>query len=149
MTITTKELSARLNGRERRKEMTKEEEAEARAAGLVVVFCASDDLMEFRGAIDDETDCYEGGTAYLTNAGLVHNECEDECCHYYLEQCDKAQTIKAVWGDSGCSWTFQTGIPHHTFDIMEDGDTYCRGIVFALAEQMIADRAAISSVETL
>lgn len=60
--MTAAELAALLNGREYRKEMSRDEEQVAKAAGLVVVFGASDDLMELRGAISDEVGCYDGGT---------------------------------------------------------------------------------------
>ena len=33
---------------------------------------------------------------------------------------------------SNVSWSYLTDIPHKTFDIMEDGEIYCRGIVFSL-----------------
>ena len=42
--MTKEELAATLNGREYNHEITKEEEAEARENGLVVIFGASDDL---------------------------------------------------------------------------------------------------------
>jgi hypothetical protein len=59
---TTKEaLARRLNGREYGTEITSDEEAAARKCGLVVAFGAPDDLIEFRGAFNDERDCYEGG----------------------------------------------------------------------------------------
>ena len=48
---------------EYRYELTKEQEKEAKELGLVVVFGASDDLMEFRGALDEEFGCPDGGRA--------------------------------------------------------------------------------------
>jgi hypothetical protein len=36
--------------------------------------------------------------------------------------------------EDGCSWTFRTGIPHATFNILEDGDLFCRGIVVDLRD---------------
>ncbi len=52
--MDAKELAAKLNGRKYCREMTREESEQAAAAGLVVVHGASDDLIEFRGAIRDE-----------------------------------------------------------------------------------------------
>jgi hypothetical protein len=40
------------------------------------------------------------------------------------------KTIEAIWGKDGYSWTYKTDIPHATFDIFEDGEKFCRGIVF-------------------
>lgn len=133
--MTTDELAAILNGREYRKEITRDEAHAAAESGLVVVYGASDDLMEFEGAISDELGAWEGATAYLTADGLLQNECPDEDCPYFEKQREKAATIKALWcAEDGYSWTFETEIPHATFDIVEDGEPYCRGIVFALAD---------------
>ena len=100
-----KEIADRLNGME----YGKEPDIGKNENNIVVVFGLSDDLMEFRGAIDDELDCYNGTTAHINSNGLFHKE-EDY------------------------SWTYKTDIPHSTFDILEDGEKYCRGIVFALDE---------------
>ena len=64
-TLTPLEFAARLNGREYRSEITKDECAEAKSAGLVVVFGASDDLIEFGGALHGEGGCFDGGTFLL------------------------------------------------------------------------------------
>lgn len=40
------------------------EKAIAKENGFVVVTGASDDLIEFEGAIEDEGSCYEGGETY-------------------------------------------------------------------------------------
>ena len=45
-----------------------------------------------------------------------------------------ATTIKSLWDREGFSWILETEIPHSTFVIMEDGETYCRGIVFSLED---------------
>lgn len=105
-------------------------------SGLVVVYGASDDLMEFRGVINDEVECWNGGTAYLDKKGLLVNECgEGDACPHFLEKRVSATTIIAVWcKDNDYSWTYETSIPHVTFDIGEDGEKYCRGIVFKLSD---------------
>lgn len=132
--MNNKELAALLNNREYREEITRDEEAQAKHAGLVVVFGASDDLMEFRGAIHEELDAYEGTTAYLDADGLVVNECNNEHCPYARKLAATAKKIKAVWDKDGYSWVYETDIPHESFDIVEDGEKYCRGIVFSLDE---------------
>lgn len=133
--MTPQEFAALLNGREYTKEITRGEEVQARIHGLVVVFGASDDLMEFAGAIDDELGADNGTTAYLTSAGLVQNECESRECPHFKKAKEMAATIEALWcAEDGYSWTYKTVIPHATFEIVEDGEPYCRGIVFALAD---------------
>lgn len=144
-------LAARLTGREYRAEMTKADEAEAKAAGLVVVFGASDDLMEFRGAIEDELGAYEGTTARITQHGPLptwesldrDDDSEAVVEAYFLKKHAGFREIEACWASEGdYSWTFKTDIPHATFEIVEDGEPYCRGIVFALADAAPITKAA-------
>jgi hypothetical protein len=130
-----KQFAAKLVGATYRNVISKELAAEAKAAGLVVVYGMSDDLMEFDGAIYDELGGYNGETAYLTSAGLLQNECDHDECPHFEKLKEQAATIEALWCAEGdYSWTFKTDIPHETFEITEDGETYCRGIVFALAD---------------
>lgn len=73
--------------------------------GLVIVFGASDDLCEIRGAEDDEIDCFEGAK------------------------------VKINWNKDGYSWTYDTDVPYECFDVYdEDGEKYCRGIVFSISD---------------
>jgi len=134
--MTKEELAKQLNGREIGEEITEDEEAAAKAAGLVVVFGYSDDNMEFRGALDNEVGCYGGDTVRLTPSGLLSNECDEEDCPYFERMSDGAASIEAVWakGEDGPSWTFETKIPHSTFDVMEGGEVFCCGIVFSLQD---------------
>lgn len=135
--MTAKELANLLDGREYGSEITKEEIKIAKESGLVVVFGASDDLMEFCGAIDDEVDCFEGGYAYICENGIYKSpqKCDDcDVCEYVEAERDACNTISAIWCGNEFSWTYHTEIPHETFDILEDGGPYCRGIVFSLEE---------------
>jgi len=132
--MNAQELAARLDGREYGSEITKEEAAEAKAAGLVVVYGYSDDNMEFDGAFRDEFGCYGGGTAYLAATGLLQNDCDCDDCPHFARLKNSAPTIKAVWDRDGYSWIYETAIPHATFEIVDGGEKYCRGIVFALAD---------------
>lgn len=132
--MNAQELAAKINGREYRDETTSADEQAAKDNGLVIVFGASDDLMEFRGAVNDEIGAWEGATAYFTNAGLLNNECDNEDCPYHEKLKERAATIDAKWDTEGYSWVYETTIPHATFDVLEDGEKYCRGIVFALSD---------------
>lgn len=131
--MTPSEAASRLDGNEYRKEGSKELFAEMKASGLVAVFGASDDLMEFEGAVSDEVGCYGGGTVHVTKKGLLR-ECSDRCCPHFAELKKSAATIEAIWDDGGFSWRYETSIPHAKFVIKEDGENYCEGIVFALAD---------------
>lgn len=128
------QLAALLYGRTYGDEITPAEEAQAEANGLVVIFGASDDLVELRGAIGDEIDAYDGTTFYLTPKGPLekHSDCNCAFCGYEKERA-KALKIKAVWGADGESpWTFETNAPHATFEITSEGERFCRGIVLHL-----------------
>lgn len=132
--MNAQEMAAALNGREYRNETTKADELAAEENGLVIVFGASDDLMEFRGAVNDEIGAWEGAIAYFTTTGLLVNDCNDEDCPYFAKLQEGAATVDAKWDADGYSWVYETAIPHATFDILEDGEKYCRGIVFALKD---------------
>ena len=138
--MTKEELAAQLDGREYRGEITREEAATAKSAGLVVVFGASDDLMEFRGAIYDEFGCYDGGTALVDANGLLDrsqiDDDDDEAIADFVARKKAAHSIEAVWSATGndAAWTYKTDIPHATFSILDESDTYCIGIVFSTAD---------------
>ena len=133
--MTKDDLALKLNGREYGSEITNAEADESKRAGLVVVFGYSDDNVELRGAINEEVGAYDGAYVFITPDGLLENKCENEDCPYFEKEKAKAVKIDALWCDEeDYSWTFQTKIPHATFEVMEDGEKYCRGIVFALAD---------------
>ncbi len=108
---------------------------EAKEAGLVIVYGASDDLMEFEGGVYDELGVYDGGTAYLNELGLITNDCEEEDCPYFKQLMKLAKTIKACWcEEDDISWTYKTEIPHELFEVKEDDGIYCHGLVFKLSD---------------
>ena len=123
------ELIELLNGREYRDEVTPEIREQAKKSGLVIVYGASDDLMELDGAVYEEM----GTDAYFNYYGLVTNDCHDQDCPYYQKAIQSAHRVRSEWCKTDeYSWTFKTRIPHATFDIMEDGEKFCKGIVFGL-----------------
>lgn len=124
------EFAMLLNGREYGDEITPQECAHAKQDGIVVVFGCSDDNVELRGAIHDEVGAYDGTTLCFDAKGLLQNDCDDEDCPHYIKLINSAKTIKAVWNNGIYSWSYETSIPHATFLIMEDGNSYCQGIVF-------------------
>lgn len=127
------ELAALLTGREYGKEISESEEACAKTAGLIVIFGASYDLMELRGAIHDEMGAYDGGTAMIDRKGLLpdRESIEDDAVleDFFIRR-KTAKTVEALWcKDHEHTWTFKTDIPHSTFQIMDGEEKYCRGIV--------------------
>jgi len=133
MVISKETFAAMLHGREIGSELTKDEQEAAGEDELVVVYGASDDLIEFGGGIYDEAGA--PGTIYIHRGGIIQDHDEDDCdCEFcgFPEIKKKAATIEALWcEEDGYAWTYKTSIPHATFDIYEDGQTWCRGLVIS------------------
>lgn len=113
-------------------QFTKEEIQIAKDNGFVIVYGASDDLMEFEGAIYEEVGCYDGGKVYFDKTGAVLDE-----------EFENSRYIEALWCTDDIldvkggliTWTYKTDIPHETFMIYEEGgESYCRGIVFRIED---------------
>jgi hypothetical protein len=130
--ITEKGLAEMLNGRERNQELSNSDKKIACGNRLVVVYGASDDLCEFEGAISDEIGCYEGGEIYFTKEGKFPNKDELNILKEYIVDFN-INHIKAVFApkDSNATWIYETNIPHSIFNIYDEGDLFCIGIVFS------------------
>ena len=131
--LTPKQAAATIDGREYCEEINADEIARLRESGLVVVYGASDDLIEFRGAWYEEE--YGPKVVHVNERGPLQSRCEEGAdCPYFKDTLANARTIEAVFDEEGFTWVYRTDIPHETFVIMEDSDTYCRGIVFAASD---------------
>ena len=146
--MNLKEWAEKLNGREIGDEVTSAEAKQMADEGVIVAFGASDDLLEFRGALYEECGAYEGteGNIFKNKDGEIKlinerffNELDDldDNLHDLIidlveKQIESMPIIKATWcpKELKTSWLIETSIPHETFDIYEDGELYCRGIVF-------------------
>jgi hypothetical protein len=144
MKLSDKELLAeKLNGREYGNEILPKEEAVAKEEGLVVLFGESDDLCELRGAIYDEIGAYHGATLFIKDGRLLPPIDDDDIevlkRYNVLEtvqsERNAATQISIFWCKTKeYAWTFETAITHATFDIMDDGKKFCRGIIIDLKE---------------
>jgi len=140
--MNAKELAEKLTGMEYPVRIPESLVAEAKANGLVIVYGASDDLMEFEGSIYDEVGACNGGTAHVDSQGLIPDyeqidkdayNSKDKLREYFQRE-NSGKIIEALWCKEGnYSFTFKTDISHETFEVKEDGEPYCRGIVFSLA----------------
>ena len=131
--MTALELANRLNGREYRKEITKEEEKLAKESGLVVVFGASDDLAEFRGAFDDEF----GAGKHTEIKFFEYEPIEEDGCHckFHKKAYESAKAkVDFFWGRDGYSWVVETSFTSEPFVITDEGEPYCSGRVFNLRD---------------
>ena len=85
--------------------------------GIVICYGQSDDLMELTGAVYDEYGCYNGGTICIDEKG---NHAD---ANLYFP-------ITAIWAKDDISWQYEFEPKHEVFEIYEDADIYCKGIVF-------------------
>ena len=130
-----KHWAATLHGREIGNELSRHDEEAAKSDGVIIVYGASDDLCEVRGAIEEEIGCYNGGEFWINpNGVLEEHKCDCEYCGYKKAVKESKKIRVLWWNGGGISWQYRTEIPHETFDIMEDGEVYCRGIVFLLED---------------
>lgn len=136
--MNAKELAALLNGRKYGSETTAEEEELAKENNLVIVYGSSDDCVELRGALDEE---FGDHNIYFNEEGFIENECDDDDCPYYqkiIEQSARIQPEYCNYPDMPDGWGFRvnqadgTEIPHETFEIIEEDEVFCKGIVFSL-----------------
>ena len=89
--MSIKEFAQQLNGKEYGYPMFTEKEIQtAKDNGWVIVSGASDDLMEFEGALRDEGDCFDGGKVYFSKSGVYNGE------DY---KADFQNCIEALWCD--------------------------------------------------
>lgn len=141
--MTPQELAQKLNGRECGDEITKQEEKQAKAAGLVVVFGYSDDNIEFRGAINEEVGMYDGGVVHVSRDKVFSDhECDCEHCTYHTTR-DTASKIDCKWCENDYSWFISADFPHATFDIMEDDEKFSRGIVYSVNDVPVTQNGAM------
>lgn len=117
----------------------------ARKYGFVIVFGASDDTACFRGAIDGEAECYDGGTLAFTSENVISNT--DGCLNAIKELekngfnigCLQRQinNITAIYEPDeyeheSLKWAYETRIPHDTFTMLRNSKVFCLGIVFSV-----------------
>lgn len=143
MIITAEQLAERLNGRLCGSHITKQDRIDAKESGLVIITGYSDDNVALDGAIHDEVGAYDGTTFVLTETGPISANLQEEIRDmddmpedaFLREVADKVaghqngKQIKAIYDEGEYTWTFETEIPHITFDILDDGEKFCRGLV--------------------
>jgi hypothetical protein len=118
-------------------EITESEEFIAKDSLLLVVFGASDDNAELRGIVKDEIGCYDGGEFRVDAKGLRDTWgdddllCEADGRAFFEREKLPSVLVKAIWDDDKLPcWTYKTsGENVARFAIMEDGETWCEGVV--------------------
>lgn len=129
--MTKEQVAEILNGRTIGNEITKDEAITAKREGFLVIYGASDDLVEFDGLFSDEAGACKGSMVYFHRQGLLEagHKCGCPFCGFRA-LADKCASIQVQWNDCGdYSWTYETSLPHATFDVLDGNEKYCRGIV--------------------
>lgn len=148
MELTIESVAQSLDGVEYREEDAKIDASALRAAGIVVAFGASDDLLELRGAVYDEFSAWEGTTLLILNGHAVSKYDllgardgmgdYDHLIKWIIDDILNAghPTVTAEWAPEGkgCAWEITTTLPYAPFRVMKDGELYCYGAVFKLPE---------------
>lgn len=117
--MTTAEWAQKLDGREYRNELTKEEALKAKEDGVIIAFGYSDDLLELMGAVDEEVSAFDG-----VNFGFV----------------------EAIWcpkddfGENYASWLIKSKFPYENFNIYEDGELFCVGAAIKVKSQSLNEK---------
>ena len=162
---TIEDLAKLLDGNEYRDEFENESDINidklCEEKGWVVVFGQSDDLIEFRGAIDKEDGAWEGtmmklvrpGDFYADRSDCYENDDEDTYRkakeydfvginnedirimkeHNYFKEC----VVEMLWcpDDSTASWQVNVkGAPVAKFNIMDEEELYCEAAVIDISE---------------
>lgn len=132
--MNAKEFAAMLNGREYGSEITPTETKLAKDSGFIVAFGYSDDNLELVGMIDDEVSAYDGTEAKIRMDKM--KVIGDDDCPDCLSRV-KWFKVFANWApkDPKASWLITASIPFEPFDIMEDGELFCRGCVIPVMAQ--------------
>lgn len=135
------ELARLLHGSER--PVARELSAKAARAGLVVL---SGPFAHFNGAIEgtaqlmDDNGNSTSGTVYFDAKGVlpeyddIDTDSEADARDYFDRKRLAASVDVTHHTNGRYRWTFSTAIPHSTFDMVDDGELYARGIVFSLAD---------------
>ena len=139
------ELAQLLDGIQNGAEIDDYEQIQAEKNRLLVCFI-SDDLLKLRGLIFDEFVVDEKDTKYHLYIGeggdltcisqIEIEEIKEILEGYNIDFILPKIPIKIQWcpEELACLWLIKTDIPHATFDIYDDRELYCRGIVLELSD---------------
>lgn len=130
--MNLREWAQHFDGRAYGAEISLEEQAQLKEQGIVMVFGYSDDTIEFCGALEDEVSAFDDSDVFLDKEGLVRRDQIEECdhCRFLQKAMGSLQKIKILWSP----WRYETEIPNETFNIYEDGELFCTGILFEVKD---------------
>lgn len=128
--MNIKEFAQQLDGKEYGYPMFSEKEIQmAKENGWVIVGVHDCGFTEFVGALVDDTDSYYIDEIYFSKERILEADDEDPAfpncinVHWEEKQDENGKIIPIA---------LATDIPHETFMVYEDGEPYCRGLVFSV-----------------
>lgn len=110
--------------------------------GIVVAFGQSDDLLEFRGAIDDEIDCYYQTKLLWLDDRFINYDDANEICGWLDDEygslfvsqikkmCENTKYISINTDSDMYQFEYEMNFPSEQFNIIKDGEVYGVGFVF-------------------
>lgn len=111
----------------------------AHQIGAAIIYGYSDDCILVEGTVADEAVAYGGGTFYVDSQGFLPLNSDltlgEEVttlneCRKLVRRFGKSVKVEVIMEQDGYYWQYKTDWPHKTFEIKEDGEPWCKGIVF-------------------
>lgn len=150
--LTKEQLAQKLNGVQYNHEskLIKPLLQEIKEAALLVIYGASDDLVEFGGVWWDEAGAFDGSVLRFNSDGLIQSEgdfveelsnslqeIEDEenilvKMQNYCDLWTNASWVKVIIPDDGSNFAYETNLPFATFEVLDEDRLYCVGLVVEL-----------------
>jgi len=139
--MNLKEWAEKFNNMEYGSNNIRDAQDELEADGVIAVMGASDDLCELYGDISDEFNCYNGNKLYWVGNGFCsETEKDNFLCvvdneyPIFFEKCqaifNKDCSYINIKEGTNCQFEYETNIPCERFNVMEDGNLYCSGLLF-------------------
>lgn len=111
----------------------------AHQIGAAIIYGYSDDCILVEGMVADEAVAHGGGTFYVYSQGFLPLNSDltlgEEVttlneCRKLVRRFGKSVKVEVIMEQDGYYWQYKTDWPHKTFEIKEDGEPWCKGIVF-------------------
>jgi hypothetical protein len=105
-----------------------------------IIYGYSDDSIMVSGVTEDQADAYKDKNVWVDKEGFLpineNQNCTDagietiSDCRKLVKRFDQSVKLQVIEDQGGWLWQYKTDWPHRVFEMKEDGDPYCKGIVF-------------------
>lgn len=129
--LTKEDIAEIINGRQYRDEIPEELKDHKDFKKFMICYFASDDLFETDGFNREEIGMYGGGDAHFNHGGLFL-DFDELLAEEVIINSDWFLKVSVQDADNvdGGFYKFTSDVNNVPFFIMEDGEKYCRGLVF-------------------